>query len=443
MAAVEYTVGDYKRLSERIRNNPQNIELEDLNMLQSLRVTYKEPLATIFHTVEKMAHRIDKNSICTYRVKRIESIVSKLIRFPKMQVQRMEDIAGCRCIMTSLEHVYKLYESIQRSIDTLPFEIRGKIQNYIEQPKQSGYRSIHLNVVLRGDDRNRRIEIQIRCLDQHNWATLVEITDLLYKSRLKEMGPKDAPDLFDFHFLLSKADDELTFEEKNRLADIAQKYGYIKRISTIFSKNYIDVRRTWNEMRLKKMSFFLIATDSKGLPEFDGFHFFEEAENAYFTSYTKNEENRNIVLTHLQNPSFEKISIAYSNYVLTYNNTLNRILKFLTDAIVNTYNKNHLHNFRSYYQSFQGIINCWLDNKMLEVESLNVDSGAKKSLKKKKEWVNSIVYDVNDINKIMADMHRALKFKPQNAILYFAKKRMDRSFKKKLRAEQMKHNEQV
>lgn len=79
---TEYSKGDYKRLSERIRKAPDAVSDDDLAMLQALRVTYKEPLALVFSTIEKMALKIDRGSICTYRVKRIESIIGKLTRFP-------------------------------------------------------------------------------------------------------------------------------------------------------------------------------------------------------------------------------------------------------------------------------------------------------------------------------------------------------------------------
>ena len=78
---VRYTKGDYKRLSNRIRTNPKEISNKDYEMLQALRLTYKEPLAIVFDSLYKIAHKVNENSICTYRIKRIESIISKLIRF--------------------------------------------------------------------------------------------------------------------------------------------------------------------------------------------------------------------------------------------------------------------------------------------------------------------------------------------------------------------------
>ena len=39
-----YSKGDYKRLSDRIRKNPNNIESSDYEMLQALRLTYKDTI---------------------------------------------------------------------------------------------------------------------------------------------------------------------------------------------------------------------------------------------------------------------------------------------------------------------------------------------------------------------------------------------------------------
>ena len=140
-----YTNGDYKRLGGRIRKDRDNIAQEDYQMLQDLRIANKSALATTFKALHHAALRIDKESVCTYRIKRIESIISKLIRFQNMEVQRIADIAGCRCIMTSEENVMALYKYLKKEEKKLPFIIRSE-KNYIKSPKENGYRSIHLNV---------------------------------------------------------------------------------------------------------------------------------------------------------------------------------------------------------------------------------------------------------------------------------------------------------
>ncbi|MBR5638288.1 MAG: hypothetical protein IKW83_00850 [Muribaculaceae bacterium] len=429
-AEKKYSNKDYKRLGDRIRSNPNDVSDEDLLMLQHLRIGYKEPLAIIFKSIEKTAYRVDRNCICTYRVKRIESIISKLLRFPEMQVNRAEDIAGCRCIMTTTEKVYELYERILKNKDKLPFVIKGTIHDYIENPKESGYRSIHINAVLKDGD-NRRIEIQIRALEHHNWATLVETTDLLFKTKIKELGKNANHDLFEFHRLLSLPEKALTNKEKYFIADTIIKYSYIETLGEVYNRNYLDVRAQWNKMRIQRNQFFLISTGSDGIPDFIGFIRFEEAEKAYFERFVNNEENRNIVLTHLQTADFTKISIAYSNYFLTFNNTMIKILLYLSDAIVNSYKHNRLRAFNRYYQQYADIVSFWHEKQKLEVRSFRNDRIALNSRLIREEWTNSINDGIKALRRIAYDMHKQLTFSPLHLAPFISMKRMQRKFRKK------------
>lgn len=430
---IKYSNKDYKKLGDRVRNNPECVSDSDLKMLQHLRLSYKEPLATVFKSIEKAAHKVDRNCICTYRVKRIESIISKLIRFPEMQVNRAEDIAGCRFIMSSTSKVYELFNRILKNKDTYPFIIKGVIHDYIKSPKDSGYQSIHLNAVLNDGD-SRRVEIQIRGLNHHNWATLVEITDLLFDTKLKELGKNSNGDLFEFHRLLSIQEDLLSRKDKYFIADIAMKYNYIDKIGTIFARNYLDVRSQWNKMNLHQNHFFLISTGSDGIPEFMAFECFEEAEEAYFNKFINNENNRNIVLTHLQHTNFTKISIAYSNYFLTFNNTLIQVLKYLSDAIINSYRQHKVFSFNRYYQYFLDIIAFWIEKQGLEIYSFHVDKNAKKSIKLKAEWTNSINNGVIAINQFFNRVHQRITFSILHAIPYVCMRNKLQKFKNRFNA---------
>ena len=430
MSEVNYTSNEYKRLGNRIRSNPQNISEEDYQALQDLRMTYKEPLAIVFNTIERAAFKIDSNCICTYRIKRIESIISKLIRFPHMQVNKAEDIAGCRCIMTSTENVYKLYNKLQRNKDKLPFEMTGAEHDYIAQPKESGYQSIHINVRLKGD--KRVIEIQLRALEHHNWATLVEITDLLYRTKLKEYGQKSNQDLFDLHRLLSKDIRKLTKEEMFRIADVAIANNYVETIGEVFARNYLEVRSKWNKLKLQHYHFFLISTDTNGNPDFSGYLYFEEAERAYFNEFSNNRDNRNIVLTHLQKADFTKISIAYSNYFLTFNNTLTKILLCLSEAVVNSYKRHQLSHFNRYHRASLDIVSFWINKQMLEIESFRQDRNVRNYLRVKTEWSSSIQHGLDALRSIFLNMHSRLTFDPLHAIPYCYMKRNRRKFRESL-----------
>ncbi len=423
---MEYSNKEYKKLGDRIRNDVENISDADYEMLQHLRESYKSALSTIFNSIETLAHKVDPNCVCTYRIKRIESIISKLLRFPDMQVNRVEDIAGCRCILSSVDQVNTLYNRILKKQKQLPFEIKGKINDYISTPKESGYQSIHINVTLKND--NKRIEIQLRCIEQHNWATLVEITDLLYGLKLKEIGGSSNQELFKLHKLLSKSPQSMSIHNIRDVADTIIKYDYIQRLGTIFAQNYINVRKHWYSLKLHKAHFFLISTGQDGIPEIFGFTNFEEAETAYFDKFINNRSNKNIVLTHLKTTNFAKISVAYSNYFLTFNNTIIKILVYLSKAVEETYRKNNITAFRKYYQAFLDIMLFWLDKQIIEIDSFNSDDNSKKSVIVFKDWENTIKYGINIFNSLFIQTHTKLRFRFSNIITYIILKKKHKKF---------------
>lgn len=409
---------DYEKLGDRIRKDVNNISESDYEMLQYLRTSYKSPLSVVFNTIESLAHSVDKNCVCTYRIKRIESIVSKLIRFPEMRVNRAEDIAGCRCILSSEADVYSLLERIRKKQDKLPFEIKGKINDYIANPKESGYKSVHINVTLKGD--NRRIEIQLRSLEQHNWATLVEITDLLYEIKLKENGCDSNPDLFKLHQILSLPHIEIISSNTNvqQIADIVIRYHYIEKIGGIFARNYVDVRKHWNSLKLMQKHFFLISTDTDGVPEFKGFTDFDSAEAHYFEQFISNNSNKNIVLTHLQRTNFAKISVAYSNYFLTYNNTITRILVYLSRAVEVSYKTNRIFKFKKYYQSFLDVMLFWMGQQLVEINHFKNDKNVKNSKTLHYEWGTTINQGIRIFNDVFNRTHFHMKFRVWNLVTY-------------------------
>ncbi len=97
----------------------------------------------------------------------------------------MQDIGGCRAIFTNKK---KLTQTV-RALKKLPeFKQNGKhrVKNYIKRPKDDGYRSFH--IIGKFPDAhggNKNIEIQLRTLMQHYWATALEIVDIFTGQALK------------------------------------------------------------------------------------------------------------------------------------------------------------------------------------------------------------------------------------------------------------------
>jgi len=68
---------EIKRLGKRIENSDE-ISDEDLELLQQYRESFQKPIADVYDILFRISKAVDKDSIITYRIKRIDSIIRKL-----------------------------------------------------------------------------------------------------------------------------------------------------------------------------------------------------------------------------------------------------------------------------------------------------------------------------------------------------------------------------
>ena len=124
-------------------------------------------------------HHIDS------RLKSPQSMMKKLARKGLPQTleaaeANLNDIAGVRIICNYLEDIYRIADLLQRQRD-VEFVHR---RDYIENPKESGYRSLHLviriPVFLSSHTELVPVEVQIRTNAMDFWASLEH--QLRYKS---------------------------------------------------------------------------------------------------------------------------------------------------------------------------------------------------------------------------------------------------------------------
>lgn len=383
------------KLGNLIRAEGDNILDNTLNSLQEYRISHKDILSLAFSMLCQNTRKVHKTAIVTYRIKRFESIIGKLIRYPEMRFSRMWDIGGCRCILRNNDDVYKLKEIILKESD---FEIT-KEYDYIKEPQKDGYKSLHL--FLKHKSFDKVIEVQIRNQVDHNWATLVEITDVLFDSKLKELG--NNKDLLRFHFLLSRIA-ELNIEEKKEISKIIKQYNYFDKLSEVFSRNYIKVRRQWFEIESKSNhKFFLIETSKDDVPKISSFKTINEAEEQYFNVY-KSRQNANIVLTHLQTPNYNQISIAYSNYILTFHSFLIEFYEILESLIVESLEQRQYYYYFKMYNLYNSLVFNHIKNLMAEIREIQIYTQENKNRKyrdkkKEKEWISDIQKQVKQNNE--------------------------------------------
>lgn len=121
----------------------------------------------------------DRNPIETIktRLKTPESILDKLTRkgYP-LTVESIEkninDVAGVRVICTFPSDIYLLADALEKQDDVRI--LRRK--DYIETPKDNGYRSLHLlievPIFLHDQKRSVKAEVQLRTISMDWWASL-------------------------------------------------------------------------------------------------------------------------------------------------------------------------------------------------------------------------------------------------------------------------------
>lgn len=348
------------KIGEAIAGRGGKITSEELELLQEFRISFSKPLVNVFNTMRDLADTVHQSSIIAFRLKRIDTIINKLGREKGMDLSRMGDIGGIRCIFYNDTEVYKAKELIEKS-----FETGGKTRDYINDIKRDiGYKGIHLYV--KDPLSKRRIEIQLRTVDHHNWATLIEITDLLYDLRLKELGFESDLKFGRFHALMS-SDKQLTKEEANLIYEVLKERDFISVLSKTFRKNNVEVKKRWASED-KKNSFFLIEASKTEIPTLKSFEYFEEAEKAYFERYKEN-ESAEIVLTSIKKPNFKQISVAYANYILSYHTFTSDIRPIIQELAKEALEDRKIEKFKNIFKTYEDL----LANLILEVIAESAD----------------------------------------------------------------------
>ena len=181
LAQISFPVGSFEGLGA-------------LTVINNWRSSHSYPLNTFQMTLRRKARQIESDAIVAQRIKRLDSIHTKLARQQSMRMTQMQDIAGCRAVLKSLNNVQKLVKQYENS----SFDHKLKSQkDYIHAPKADGYRCFHMVYIYKGAYANDiynglQIEIQLRTQMQHAWATAVEAVGIFTRQALKSnRGDRD------------------------------------------------------------------------------------------------------------------------------------------------------------------------------------------------------------------------------------------------------------
>jgi putative GTP pyrophosphokinase len=189
MSKIEfkYSKGAVNRAGITLLSENSDSHADAKAILDNWRACHVSPLNSFQASLRRKLLKVDGDSLVSQRLKRTPSIQSKLERNPEMKLARMQDIGGIRAVVETMQEVRKIETAYKKG--TRVFSIVNGGKDYINTPKNSGYRSVHMVFKCKN---GFSIELQIRTFIQHAWATAVETMGTFLDHSLKSSeGPEE------------------------------------------------------------------------------------------------------------------------------------------------------------------------------------------------------------------------------------------------------------
>ena len=172
----------------------QAFEFQELMMMYSCAIREMRTKLEVLNDELSIHHQRNPIEFITSRVKKPLSIVEKLHRYGvPISVESVEknlnDVAGVRVICSFIDDIYTVADMLLRQDDITLI----KKKDYIEHPKDNGYRSLHLiieiPVFFSNQKKNMRVEVQIRTIAMDFWASVDH--QLKYKQDIEDVENAD------------------------------------------------------------------------------------------------------------------------------------------------------------------------------------------------------------------------------------------------------------
>lgn len=333
---VEYTKSEINEAGRKISD--KNISLEQRNkylaIIDNWRAAHAYPTNTFAINLKHKVQHI-QGAVVVQRLKRLDTIIHKLERFPKMELYRMQDLGGCRVIVPSISDVYKIVKEMRQSSIR---HIEHNYKDYIQMPNpNTGYRGYHLiykyNSDKTTDYNGLQVEIQIRSQLQHVWATAVETVGIFTDNELKfNSGSEEWLEFFKITsaFFAIKEKSEIVDGVPTNIYELYDRWTYLlKKLDVISTLGTIGMATSqyghYCKQKSRKKGYYLIKLHLKNLNiEIQTFPNMDAATRAY-NEFEKNDTGAqwNGVLVSAQ--SYEMLLDAYPNYFLDLRKFLEEI----------------------------------------------------------------------------------------------------------------------
>lgn len=288
-----------------------------LSILSDWRSRHIYPLNQAFKLLQKNTKSIDNLATYGQRLKRISSILYKLERLPTIGLSRMQDIGGCRVILSSSSSLKGLYAKLKKNRAILP-----RHKDYLNLPKEDGYRGIHLIYQLKSKIaicNGLKIELQLRTKLQHAWATAVEIIDSFENEQLKlARGSKDWT-----RFFYLVADEFANIEQLPLSSDIKQpeRISEIKELNNKLNalnklSGYTIASNIVMDKKMDKVKkFILLKLDTKNrIIHYTPFKDEQQAQDQYINEEKLSMNNSYINILLVKESSIKQLLKSYPNY---------------------------------------------------------------------------------------------------------------------------------
>ncbi|ANU65340.1 RelA/SpoT domain-containing protein [Turicimonas muris] len=308
---------------------------EALKILSNWRAVHAVPINTLQSFLRTKLKSLKFSSpIVAQRLKRTPSIISKLTRFPSMDLDRMQDIGGIRVIVNTIQDVNKLYNELNSS--NFKHQLVLPPNDYIKSPKPDGYRSLHQVVKYKNLKQPKfddlRIEIQIRTKLQHSWATAVETLGMLEKCSLKSGEGDEKVKTF--------------FKIASALFSMQENSPIVEELENFSKEKLVEKFKALEKELSILRKLEGIAVSAKHIqtvnPKFSGYHVIQlfadvgkvrliafddlsDAESFYSIKEQETKDNQNIDVVLMSAGALKDIKRAYPNYFLDTKDFLKNI----------------------------------------------------------------------------------------------------------------------
>lgn len=329
-----------RKAGENVRDDKAtNEDYKTISLWRSKHISIMTAMVNAINRKLKVKNL--KAIIVARRLKRLSSIEFKLKRFPNMKFDTMQDIAGVRVVFKGLQQVKDFQMLMEKTYSKEDKKIKFKListKDYIQEPKDDGYRSIHQ--IFEHKDAKMHLELQIRTQLQHYWATAVEVLGMKGESKIKQGKGEDYhKEFFKLSSALFSYTENTTISSKykslskkdicEKIAELNQKHNILKNLSGLA----VSVQNIENQANEKNYYFIVVLNFITNTLRITGFkeRDFAEAKKFYDFCEQDSKENQNTDVVLISLDKFKLLKQAYPNYYLDSGSFIKVIKKELQE----------------------------------------------------------------------------------------------------------------